>query len=218
MESFRKQSKKMKKEDDDIESKPRKIFTKGWEDALKLKETLPIKSKEGKVIKSFRVESDDEMSADSGGASNDNNNYGGDSYSDSGAGIDRDSDSDSGSDKIVDIVDVSSVKMKARENDSQKDKRTAKKTIAPASRYFGSMNDAKIHIANICTAVTANPEKALAKKRSLEEEEVEGPYPRVSDLLELLTHSDLRISEMAMLSSLLVFKDICPSYRYYSTL
>jgi nucleolar complex protein 3 len=68
-----------------------------------------------------------------------------------------------------------------------------------------------MYIAGICSSITSNPEKSLFKRKK-NELEIDD-YPRLNDLLELLKHSNFEIVECAMLSSLIIFKDICPSYR-----
>ena len=70
-------------------------------------------------------------------------------------------------------------------------------------------------IADICTSITENPARSL--KRQLDDTDggAENGVYRMADLFDVLTslpgHS--KILEMAMLSALLVFKDICPGYR-----
>lgn len=79
-------------------------------------------------------------------------------------------------------------------------------------RKFGSMNEAKSYIGFICTKITANPLKSLSPRRKTDDLH-DREYPRVSDLITFLTHGDIQVAELTMLSLLLVFKDICPSYR-----
>lgn len=70
-------------------------------------------------------------------------------------------------------------------------------------------------IADICTSITENPARSL--KRQLDDSDggAENGVYRMADLFDVLTslpgHS--KMLEMAMLSALLVFKDICPGYR-----
>jgi hypothetical protein len=78
-------------------------------------------------------------------------------------------------------------------------------------KKFKNLIEAKMYIAGICSSITSNPEKSLFKRKK-NELEIDD-YPRLNDLLELLKHSNFEIVECAMLSSLLIFKDICPSYR-----
>jgi len=88
-------------------------------------------------------------------------------------------------------------------------------------------------IADICTSITADPERSLKRKPTststpgvagvktmkFSDSEggasaaVDGEY-RMSDLFDILTAPLAgNVIEMAMLSMLLVFKDICPTYR-----
>ena len=77
---------------------------------------------------------------------------------------------------------------------------------------FGSLYHARLYIGLACSKIVANPGKSLSPRRNcdgLEDRE----YPRLSDLIDLLNHTSIQVAELAMLSLLLVFKDICPSHR-----
>lgn len=79
-------------------------------------------------------------------------------------------------------------------------------------------------VAEICNAIVADPEKSLKKKSDssgdgsqAEQADLDTVVKyRMVDLFELLKSNDAQVFEMAMLSGLLVFKDICPSYRIRS--
>lgn len=77
-----------------------------------------------------------------------------------------------------------------------------------------SIHNAKTIIGNICNAIMADPEKSLRKHRTDESNnDDEPPEYKMSDLLSILQHPNLQILELAMLSCVLVFKDIIPGYR-----
>lgn len=74
----------------------------------------------------------------------------------------------------------------------------------------------QVRIADICTSITENPQRSL--KRQLDALTDGGPETgvyRMADLFDLLTGLPAhgKMLEMAMLSALLVFKDVCPGYR-----
>ncbi len=73
------------------------------------------------------------------------------------------------------------------------------------------MRNIQQKLADICTAITTSPERSL--KRKAEVTETGERVYRMADLFELLGSRDVQVFEMAMLSALIVFKDICPGYR-----
>jgi hypothetical protein len=92
---------------------------------------------------------------------------------------------------------------------------------------FVEKSRAEIHrlqqkIAEICSAIVASPEGSLKKKAQKDSngdddgEDYGATKYRMVDLFDMLRSSDAQEFEMAMLSALLVFKDICPSYRIRS--
>jgi hypothetical protein len=77
-----------------------------------------------------------------------------------------------------------------------------------------SIHNAKMIIGNICNVITADPEKSLRKHRTDESNNDDDPPEyKMSDLLSILQHPNLQVLELAMLSCVLVFKDIIPGYR-----
>lgn len=69
----------------------------------------------------------------------------------------------------------------------------------------------KVEIADICNSILANPQSALVSGKS-EDEPILRPR-RINELLKMLEqHTNLHVKELVMLSLLLLFKDICPSY------
>ena len=69
----------------------------------------------------------------------------------------------------------------------------------------------KVEIADICTSILANPQAALVAGRGEDEPIIKPRKP--NELFSFLEHhTNLQVKELAMLSLLLLFKDICPSY------
>jgi hypothetical protein len=90
-----------------------------------------------------------------------------------------------------------------------------------------SFHQIKAIIADIATEVTSNPEGSLSRKTKLnlnvedhddhigqnrQDAEKTEKY-KLTDLFEFLNHDDARIVELAMLSCVLIFKDIVPGYK-----
>ena len=93
----------------------------------------------------------------------------------------------------------------------------AKKAMSTA-KFLSNITiyNARNIIGDICTTVTADPEKSFRKKRELSDDG-ETPMYNFSDLLSVLSHPDAQIVELAMLSCLLAFKDVLPGYRIRPT-
>ena len=92
------------------------------------------------------------------------------------------------------------------------------KKASSVAKFLGGINqyNARSIIGDICTTVTADPEKSFRKKRDFSDDG-ETPMYNFSDLLSVLSHPDMQIVELAMLSCLLAFKDILPGYRIRPT-
>ena len=183
---------------DEIGRANRSAFTPGWQQFLKSKEALPIKVG-GKVVRTYVEESTEPDVSDDEGEDDEPNDMGHENSS-------EDDDESTGS------FDYISEKVR-KATPSEKKTSTTKSKVADAAseKTFRSIGEAKYHIAGLCSSITANPEKALSKRRKADY--LDEDYPRLSDLIELLMHTDNKVVEITMLSLLLVFKDICPSYR-----
>jgi nucleolar complex protein 3 len=87
----------------------------------------------------------------------------------------------------------------------RKDGRTA-----ALMRYDANEDDIKLEIADICQSIQANPHRALV--RGDDDGELKSSR-RISELYKLMEdHPSIHVSELAMLSALLLLKDICPGY------
>lgn len=164
------------------------------------KEGLPIKIG-AKVVKTYvkeKVVSEDDYSEDD----NDDDDSGEDSD-------ERADGSDSDSVNSFDYEQEKPSQLQTKKAKVDEEKRGGNDI---GERVFKSADDARHYIGKICSSITANPDKALSKRRKTDNE-ADQEYPRVADLLELLSHSNPKIAEITMLSFLLVFKDICPSFR-----
>ncbi len=181
-------------DNDDRDVENRAAFTPGWNKHMHHKEGLPIKVG-GKVVKTYREEVSEERDANE---DSDDTEDGESNKSD--GGDDEDS---------VDSYDYESEKPK---KDRRPSSASPQQSIPEQEKAFRNIGEAKYYIGSTCSGITANPEKALTKRRKTDDDH-EKEYPRVSDLLDLLTHTNEKIVEMTMLSLLLVFKDICPTYR-----
>lgn len=74
-----------------------------------------------------------------------------------------------------------------------------------------SIDAIKVELADICTAVLANPQSALFKGRGEEREIIKGR--KLSELFAYLeSHPNAQVCELAMLSMVVLLRDICPGY------
>jgi hypothetical protein len=112
--------------------------------------------------------------------------------------------------------DVEAKEEKARQSQQALSK-TQKARLA-TSQFLSRLSDRdlQVRIADVCTSIMEDPSRAL--KRSLDPVSDGGAADgvfRVVDLFDILSAplSNPKMLEMAMLSALLVFKDICPGYR-----
>jgi Nucleolar complex-associated protein len=92
------------------------------------------------------------------------------------------------------------------------------KKASAATKFLDAINtdNARNIIGDICTTITADPEKSFKKKRDFLEDG-ETPAYNFADLLTVLSHPNKLVVELAMLSCLLAFKDILPGYRIRPT-
>jgi len=178
---IRKMSKMSKPFDENIEDAPRVAYTSGWDAGLRrTKEALPIKTKSGLIVKTFRDETTeaeapptDDEEAEDGPRSDDEDN----------ALLNEESEDERGDDtSILDVaLDVASVR-----------------TL----------------IADICTCITANPDRSMRRERG--SDEYGDTIYSIYDLLAFLKHAEAQVVELAMLSLFVLFKDIIPGYRIRS--
>lgn len=88
-------------------------------------------------------------------------------------------------------------------------------SIKPTAKaQKASFEEKRLSIAEICHSICTDPMRALQKRRDAD---VADDVRYISELLAYFGDVDLRVQEVAMLSSLLVFKDICPAYRIRTT-
>eukprot|EP01041_Mallomonas_annulata_P008932 gene8932-18473_t len=169
---------------DEVEA-PRTAFTKGWSEALREKECLPIKTKGGRVIRVVRTDNNDQSVDSSLDESEDDE--GDIAYSE------------------PDIVnDFDTLPVLGTGNSSQS---SGKKVLNSGD----SQQSIQIVIGKICSEIIADPEYALKRRKDIDENG--DSKPKLIDLMAFLKHKDYKIRELAILSTFLVFKDICPGYR-----
>lgn len=178
--------------EDNIAVDKRQAFTPGWNKFLTAKEALPIKVA-GKVVRTY-IEEQDMPARVEEEAEGDGDNEPSDAE-----GVDGDSMSEASYDYTTE--------------NPIREKPLYGKTPLAEHKVFNDLRDAKQFIGALCCGITTDPEKSLSKKSAKGSEYFEDTHPRLSELIELVSHPDVRIVEMAMLSLVLVFKDICPSYR-----
>lgn len=101
------------------------------------------------------------------------------------------------------------------ESEVQEEKKIGKtpKVMALSTKSEKEINKFKMVVAEICTSVTADPENSFQHHSHRDE----NTKPQMSDLFHLLDTGDVVEFEIAMFSTVLVFKDICPSYRIRTT-
>ena len=270
----RKAAGKEKEEDNDdggdddgdggVESLRRKAFTPGWMQSFTVKEALPIKRHDGKVIRSVREQKATPASADGEEEEEGDGDDGGDDDDDDADGDDDDDDDDdnddarrekptpraassssnneyeyaAGPEDSEELTEEQLMVLQRREDQQkktadaagtasaadtgdappvkEKERQKQKKAARLASFLSGiTERNARLVIGDICNTITADPEKSLRKHRPHELTMMEGEPPehKFSDLLNLLQHPDARVLELAMLSCVLVFKDVIPGYR-----
>lgn len=179
-------------------------FTKGWMQSLNVKESLPIKRPDGKVVHIKRMEAD---KADDKSTDNESEPEG---QLDQ-PNLDHDIDS------IFEDPFDSTTPSANNDNDSSRadlmSNKKIGKELTPARRL-------KLRgiVSDICMQITSDPEESLKKRKlqtATESTDADGKPTVYSmkDLFQYMEHSDAEISELAMLSGLLVFKDIAPGYR-----
>lgn len=166
----------------------RKPFTPGWVDHLEGEEALPIK-RGNRVIKvkkqSVQPSNADEEEAEV---------------------VIHDDEAEENAKKAEDAKKAQSSRPKAAQA-------APVKPLALADYSASEEIAMKQRIADICTAITSNPETAVLRKQLVADGSDD--YG-IKDLLQLCASRDVQELELALLSTSLVFKDICPSYRIRS--
>jgi hypothetical protein len=184
--------------DEEAELSGRKPFTQGWVQELNSVELLPIKAN-GKVIRKKverkNVNEEDELVEEQ--PEQDRNTPSGRKDAVSDGGDDDGSDAD---EKPLNDSDFN---------------QTA--TLTSLIEKY-SLNDIKQKVATICFAITTDPERSLSRVRQLQAQQIQqgqerDTHPRLSELLALLNDPSYKVKELVMLSTALVFRDICPGYR-----
>lgn len=221
----------------DIENMKRQTFTKGWMQTFTEKEALPTKQ-QGKVVRTTNhvkeEESEDENSGEEEGHVFEDG-FRAITYPDSSniAKADDDDDDEGDYEFVPDLEmervdEIASTSMLATVKNitistekkivpGDQNSQRAKKAISTA-KFLASitMYNARNIIGDICTTITADPERSFRKKREMNDDG-EAPMYNFLDLLSILSHPDSQIVELAMLSCLLTFKDVLPGYRIRPT-
>jgi hypothetical protein len=188
-----------------VEDRPRTSFTPGWSKSISEVDALPVK-RDGKVVRVMRMQEDREVS-------------------------DVESEEEAEVEQKVRSKGKNRTKAESDDAGDGEDVERPKKVKAEKVEkpmVFVEKSRAEIHrlqqkIAEICSAIVASPEGSLKKKAQKESsgdddgEDFGATKYRMVDLFDMLRSSDAQEFEMAMLSALLVFKDICPSYRIRSS-
>lgn len=170
--------------------KRRRPFTPGWAESLETVQGLPIKYG-GKVIPVVRPKKRN--------------------LEEEEAEVIYD---DSDNDEDVEPNDNRARKFADR---SQAKKAVLEISVEPKTDAQYALN--RQTIAEICMSITANPESALRKKANKSSEEnPDFAQHNIKDLLAFTICQDPIEIELALISTTLVFKDICPGYRIRSSL
>ena len=175
----------------DVENMERKAFTKDWDKSLSMTTALPIKKTDGTVVKKLREEVEVKSVEDDSEEENDESEEKADLEGDK---FPLDVEEDNEFDNTFDIDNLPQSKGKVQKE-----------------LY---LQQKKLHIANICNAITTDPMETLRRQKVNEVPSAD--VHKLADLLSYLKDPDPKMKEVAMLSCLLVFKDICPSYRIRS--
>lgn len=179
------------------EDRNRKPFTKGWAQTLSRTEALPIK-RGGKLVTVYKAK---EKKA-------------------------KKTDEDEMEEKIIDVSDDEAEE--ETEDKVVEDPKEKKKPESLEEKFFVEFNtksDAELNlikerIADICSHITANPEECFSRRSSNKKDgaknddgdEEESTY-HIQELFDMALSHDAQVVELALLSTALIFKDICPGYR-----
>lgn len=190
----------------DVENIPRTSFTPGWSKSISEVDALPVK-RNGKLVRVTRTEEERDI-----GESSEEEEVKPEKHSKK---------------RSKDVAKEPLTEEEKAERQQAIKKARAERSIEvpmiviKKSPY--ELQRLQHKVAEICNSIVADPEKSLKKKASsvteVDQEVQMDAAPakyRMVDLFELLKSNDAQVFEMAMLSGLLVFKDICPSYRIRS--
>jgi nucleolar complex protein 3 len=173
-------------------------FTPNWNKSITIKESLPIKVS-GKVVTTTRevVERSDDEDEEQQGSDHE--------IVDMEEG-DEDQDNEPTQAQEEDFDDFD----RPIELEDETEEAILKTQVREKKKQSESVIKARTKIASICTVVTTDPELAVKKRKHSDTEDFSF---HLSDLFEYFSHPSAEIVELAMLSSVLVFKDIIPGYR-----
>lgn len=176
----------------------RKPFTKGWELSLTRKEALPIK-KGGKLLTVYRSKEKGKQNK-------------------------REYENEFEEEKIVDVSDEE-VEVEDDAPEESKPKKKEKESLEEkfhvdfTPKSTAEIAQIKEQIADICSHITSNPEGCFSRSALNKSEEggnnsdEEDSAYHIQNLLDLTLAKDAEVVELALLSTAIIFKDICPSYR-----
>lgn len=164
-------------------------YTPGWNEKLDLVESLPIKTAGGKVVRTLKVRTDksDEIDEveDENGASEE-------------VGTDGEQDEDEEEEEKEDYSSM------ATKTSPSLDPSLMEKDV--------KLSLIKVEIADICSAIQANPQACLSRDKDEDDQSIL-KHRKIFELFRLLEdHPNMHVQELAMLSAVLLFKDICPGY------
>lgn len=180
----------MKKES--FETSTRRPYTKGWDDSMTSAYGLPIK-KGNKVISLKRPASSKQAEAE-----------------ETIDEEDEDEDEPVNTVPESEFLDFSEVQVKSNIKKKGNGKNKANESMTLAPQAFLNI---KMKIAEICTCIVTSPEQSLRRSSNNARVLIDGDEEyKISDLFEYIEHGDLRVAETAILSALLIFKDIVPGY------
>jgi len=173
------------KYDNEIEYKRRNAFTPGWTNNVSTKPALPIKegNKIIKLHKEIKEEDDDDDEEDDDEDEDNNNNN-----------------------KTNNNED----------NQSLNNNKKSKDNFEKINKYQKmSYERIKIKIAEICTTATADPENSLRRvsNNNNNNDTNNDNSSKFIDMFDILKHNNPDVVELAMISILLVFKNIIPTYK-----
>lgn len=210
----------------DVEDIERQSFTSNWLTSLRKVDTLPIK-RNGKVIRVTKDEVEDEdRSDDDGGRSDDD---------DAVEPADDDRDKKGTARKSKAHKSSSSTEgalVSSSSSEKQKQKQHTPMMFVHRSAHEVSMM--QCGVSEICNCIIADPEKSMKKRSRVTDDDdddndrgddddepttsnTSNSIHNMADLFTMLRSNDAQLFEMAMLSALIVFKDICPGYRIRSS-
>lgn len=177
-----------------VEARVRKPFTPGWATTLDTVSALPIK-RGNKVIpvnhKSLKRKAENEEEVNE-------------------KIISAEDEVEEDDEKKVDH------KAKAKLQWEQKAKQKSDIEVDLELKSPAQQLEMKQKIAEICMNITSNPEESILRKGGKGSDNPDFSSSHIKELIALSTSKDPVELELALLSTTLVFKDICPGYRIRS--